>query len=119
MGRISHDRSKLWASDGGLLRSAPGYFDMSIQTGERKERETATSVSVEVMEEVAKQTETDQLDLPPLADSIDPDALNSLFASPRAVDRQTGQIEFTYYGHLVTVSFDGSRTVTVTEELAP
>jgi hypothetical protein len=92
---------------------------MSIQTGERKERETTTSVSVKVIEEVAKQTGTDQLDLPPLADSIDPDALNSIFASIRTGDRQTGEIEFTYYGHLVTVSFDGSRTISVTETLAP
>jgi hypothetical protein len=86
---------------------------MSIKAPGQEKRETDNSVSVGIVQEVAAQTGTDPMDLPPLADSIDTDALDSLFASTRSADRQSGQIEFQYYGHHITVSFDGSRSITV------
>jgi len=89
---------------------------MSINAHSRETSGTECSVCVDVIEEVAKQTGTDPLSLPPLADSIAPEALNSLFASTGSTDRQTRQIEFQYYGHRITVSVDETRSITVAEK---
>lgn len=51
---------------------------------------------------------TDPVDLPPLYDSVDADALNALVDG--AVDRPdavNGRVSFSYAGYEVTVDFDG------------
>lgn len=66
----------------------------------------ATSLSVRVVEAVADAEGIDPADLPsPLADTVDPDALDSLFRSG------TGRVTFDYYGYRVTAGAD--RTVEV------
>lgn len=62
--------------------------------------ETAT---VQVIQTVAETTSTDPLELPPLYDTIDPDALDSLVE-----DMTTGTISFNYTGLDITVHSDGT-----------
>lgn len=69
------------------------------------------SVSEEVVLSVAAAKGVDPLELDPLFDVIDPEALDALYE--RDADR-TGsprRVEFTYEGHRVAVGEDGSVTV--------
>ena len=76
------------------------------------------SVAVDVVLLVADRTGVEPADLPPIEEAIDPDALDALFSSARTDGSQRGYVEFTYYGHRVTVPLDGDRTITVVEEPA-
>lgn len=80
---------------------------MSIQTD-------VSSISVDIIRAVASQTGEDPVELPPLYDYIDPDALESLFTV-----QQSGQVEFTYLGYCVSVSFGDERSISVSEESDP
>lgn len=66
-------------------------------------RETATK---QVVRTVAETTETDPLELPPLYETIDPDALDALVE-----DMEAGTISFPYVGHEITVNSDGTVTI--------
>lgn len=62
-------------------------------------------LSTAVVEAVADVEDVDPCDLPePLADAIDPDALDELFRDRPDVD---GQVRFRFCGHTVTVTSDG------------
>ena len=71
-------------------------------------RTTDGPMSDAVVTGVAAARETSPLELPPLADTVDPDALNTLFAA----DRTSCRVTFRYAGCHVLVAAD--RTVTVT-----
>lgn len=61
------------------------------------------SVTEQVVQQVASAMNHDPLELPPLYESIDPDGLEQL------VDTMAdGEVSFTYVGHQVTVSNDGT-----------
>lgn len=62
-----------------------------------------------IVSNVAEQTGTDVLDLSPLNDSVDTDALTALLRS-----EATSKVEFSYEGHTVVV--DGDGRVQVTDE---
>jgi hypothetical protein len=64
--------------------------------------ETMRTVSERVIRTVAEATDTDPATLPPLYESVDPDALNELVES-----MSDGEISFTYVGREVTVDSDG------------
>lgn len=70
-----------------------------------------SSVSTRVVEAVAEYSETDVLDLPPLYDSIDPDALEKLIPG-----MTKGKVSFVYADQRVTVDSRGTITV---EEYSP
>ncbi|WP_394340755.1 HalOD1 output domain-containing protein [Natrinema sp. CBA1119] len=55
------------------------------------------------------------LDLPPLYDSIDPDALGNLFSTTQDGEKRSGWIKFRYAGYWVLVEFDEEPTVKVEE----
>lgn len=59
-----------------------------------------------VVEKVAACSNIDPLDLPPLYDELDPDALETLIAS-----MTEGEVSFRYAGHPVTVT--GEKEITV------
>ena len=64
-----------------------------------------TPLSVRVVETVADALGADAMELGPLYDVIDPDALDLLFEPPR---RSTGgRVTFTFEGCTVTVDADG------------
>ena len=64
------------------------------------------TVSEQVVEKVARVTGTDALELPPLYDSVDPDALDSLATGPGDVE-----IAFVYAGQEVCVESGGEISV--------
>ena len=75
------------------------------------------NVSLQIVDCVAKREHTDPLELPPLYDAVDPDALDDLFASGRQNGMtQSGRIEFQYNGYTVIVEFDSGPEITVKEE---
>lgn len=62
-------------------------------------------VSIEILETVAEREEIAAEELSPLYETVDPDALDRLFASP--ADDRTITIRFEYEGYTVHVSDDG------------
>lgn len=64
---------------------------------------TSGSVTERVVNEVANATDRDALELPPLYDAVDPDALDAFVAG-----MQDGLTTFTYADRSVTVFADGS-----------
>lgn len=72
----------------------------------------ADRVSTLVLEALEEVTGTDQLDLPPLYETIDTDALDRLVAS---LDGTEGDgravLEFSYAGHCVRITADGDVAV--------
>lgn len=60
------------------------------------------SPSERLVHAVAEQTNTDPVELPPLYDTIDPDALDALLST-----LEGGKIEFQYAGHAVRLESDG------------
>ncbi|ODR79411.1 hypothetical protein BG842_06945 [Haladaptatus sp. W1] len=70
------------------------------------------SISTVIAETIATHKGIDPADLEPLYKTIDPDALDALFAPQNdGTARTTGQITFTHAGYETTVKSD--RTVTV------
>lgn len=63
------------------------------------------SVTGEIVEQLADAAGVGVLDVPPLIESVDPDALEKLFAESDAAEQVS--IEFNHAGHRVTV--DGGR----------
>ncbi|WP_226040830.1 HalOD1 output domain-containing protein [Natrinema sp. DC36] len=70
-------------------------------------------ICVCIIDSIAQKDGTDPLDLPPLHDSIDTDALGDLFATTTGGAERSGRIEFRYAGYQVRVEFDEEPTVTV------
>jgi len=68
--------------------------------------EMETTVSERVIEGVASATGTDEMELPPLYESVDTDALNELVESPGYVE-----ISFVYAGQEVRIENDGEISV--------
>jgi hypothetical protein len=70
--------------------------------------ETEQSISVAVVGAVAAVAETDPLELRPLRESIDPDALDDLFARTRGgLTRESGRVEFSFPDYRVVVDATG------------
>ena len=69
-------------------------------------------LSEKVVETVAEQVGVDELELPHLANVIDPDALDALFTSPPASNRSSpASVDFEYADQRVTVFADGTIAV--------
>lgn len=73
-----------------------------------------TDVSGRVIEEVADKLDTDPLELDPLYETIDPDALNQLFQT-QEVANHVDCVEFTLAGCHVAVYGTGTIDVTAPE----
>lgn len=66
-------------------------------------------LSTTVLSAVAATADVDPIELPPLNDAIDPDALDSLFAPREDGTRRTpGTVSFEFAGFTVTVAADGT-----------
>lgn len=72
---------------------------------------TGDSLAVKVVETVAEHEETDMIDLPPLATSINPDALNALFDSTEDLNDSETRLSLEYCGHTVQISADHTITI--------
>ncbi|WP_232702309.1 HalOD1 output domain-containing protein [Halobacterium wangiae] len=65
-------------------------------------------ITQKIVHAVADELRVDPVDLDPLYDVVDPDALNSLFHSrPRVNSLGTGAVRFTYQGFEVHVTAGG------------
>jgi len=64
---------------------------------------SGAAASMRVVRRVARETGADTAELPPLYDSIDPDALDAVVESAA-----TTSVTFTYAGYDVTVDADGT-----------
>lgn len=90
-------------------------MDGRIQAGTTS-NDISTPLSQRVTTEVAKELDTDPLEIEPLYNAIDPDALNRLFESPAGEGmRRSGQVNFTLAGCEVSVYSTGSVEVTSLE----
>lgn len=69
------------------------------------------SPTVGVLDAVATEKGVDSTALPPLADSIDPEALDALLDSMDDADRADAHVQFGYYGHTVQITPDHTVTV--------
>lgn len=69
------------------------------------------SLGVRVVRRVAEREGVDPLDLPPLYDAADPDALDALFRG-RGSDDAGDVVRFDYHGYSIAV--DGSGEIEVT-----
>lgn len=64
----------------------------------------ARSLTARVVAEVAEHEGVDPLELAPLHDAVDPDALEAIFAAGRTGDvREDVRVEFTYCDHEVAI----------------
>jgi hypothetical protein len=70
-------------------------------------------VSVQVVQTVAEHRDTVPVDLPPLFEVIDPDALDTLFNPVQPGVPLGTEVTFTYVGHEVTVADDGEVVIMV------
>lgn len=70
-------------------------------------------VSEEIVSVVSAVDDTDPMDLPPLAGTIDPDALDALFACEDVEDRR---LTFYYYSYRITITADAIRLEEASEE---
>lgn len=84
-------------------------------------RSHSQSVTTLVVEAVATATNQNQFEMDPLANVINPEALNELFESPtgRTLDSEPGTIHFDYCRCSVSVSNDGTITVYPPEGKSP
>lgn len=79
--------------------------------------DVSTPLSQRVTTEVAKALDADPLEIEPLYNAIDPDALNKIFESPaRRGMRRSGQVSFTLAGCEVSVHSTGFVDVTPLED---
>ena len=81
------------------------------------EPEAWQSVSGAVVERVADAEGVDPLDLDPLYEAIDPDALDKLCGGAGDDDRPSARIVFEYHGY--TVVIDGPDSVTLAGVQSP
>ena len=71
-----------------------------METKAKLDQSTSRPLPVAIVERVADRENADPLDLPPLAEAVDTDALSALFATP---GRSPDSVTFAYNGYSVTV----------------
>lgn len=73
----------------------------------------AHELSERIVNEVATCDGVDPVELPPLFDAVDPDALEALFAPTANGEKRRGKIWFSYADYDVTIEYDGEPVVTI------
>jgi hypothetical protein len=89
------------------------HADDDVRRRERIDWENREPVCFAVQTAVAAIEDSDPLDLPPLAEAVDPDALDRLF-DPDAPNIASRHLEFAYAGYRIHVY--GRGEVVVTDE---
>ncbi|MFC6721431.1 HalOD1 output domain-containing protein [Halovenus amylolytica] len=70
-----------------------------------------TDVNMTVLEAVAEVTDADLVELPPLYDHIDPDALEAVFTHTAGNRQVAGSVSFQFAGYPITVHASGEVVV--------
>lgn len=73
---------------------------------------TDEPLALEVVRSMADHVDVDETALPPLAETIDTDALDTLFDHPLGGTSLPIEVTFRYFGHDVAVDGDGHVTIT-------
>lgn len=68
------------------------------------------SAATALVEAICDATDASPIDLPPLYETIDPDALETTLGDP-ADDSAGGRIEFAYHDYRVTMQADGEGSI--------
>lgn len=71
-----------------------------METKPKADQSVTRPLPLAIVERVAARENVDPLELPPLHDVVDTDALMALFATP---ERRVDHITFSYHGYDVTV----------------
>jgi hypothetical protein len=74
---------------------------------------TSSSPTLAVLEAVAEAERVDPLDLPPLYDAVDTDALESVFEPTPDGGVRIGRIEFPYHGYRIGIEWSADGTLAV------
>ena len=74
-------------------------------------QQSSNSPSLMVLEALAEEFKCDVMDLPPLHETIDLEAIDTLFSPPSSIFHRV--LRFTYAESLVELRCDGELTVTV------
>lgn len=77
-------------------------FQSMPDGGDNGANESPSSLSEEILDTLAEETDTGHRELPPLYDAVDPEALDRLFAN-----RENGTVTFSFCGYEVTVNQAG------------
>ena len=80
------------------------------------ESRPVVSVTEAIVDAVSDAEDCDPLELPPLWNVIDPEALDGLFAPTRRGRPRAGRVAFAYAGYEVSVAVDTEATATVSLE---
>ncbi|GAB3032790.1 HalOD1 output domain-containing protein [Natronobiforma cellulositropha] len=80
------------------------------------DEQTRPSVTETIIEHVADADGRDPLELPPLWDAVDPEALETLFAPTKSGGVRAGRVEFAYCGYWITVEDAEDDTLAVSLE---
>lgn len=92
---------------------------MTIPIERRRSGDEKHRVSTAVIEAVAERAETDPNELPPLYNTVDPDALDRLFESKGGLaPREDGTVGFDYAGYRVRIEVGRAIDVTVSSSSA-
>ncbi|MFC7233460.1 HalOD1 output domain-containing protein [Saliphagus sp. GCM10025308] len=67
----------------------------------------------QIVDEVAALEDTDPLELPPLYDAVEPDALESIFSTTLGGTTRVGRVEFPYAGHTITMEVEEEPVVRI------
>lgn len=107
----------MMTQSGGGLPDQTGYDPLSGTYHAHHDWEDSQSLSTTVIEAVGVATDTDPVQMDPLYEALDPDALDALFR-PRSDDgpRANGQVVFSLDGHDVAVHSHGNIIVDVSQK---
>lgn len=72
---------------------------------------TETPPTVAIVDAVAAKDDVDTSDLPPIADAIDPEALNTLLTSMDEPHRSDAHFQFEYHDYTVHITGDQEITL--------
>lgn len=93
-------------------------YDRALETYRSRYDKTAMSTSMAVIATLSEVTETCPMDLSPLSEAIDTDALDQLFSSHDGTARKVS-VTFVIEEHTITVYGNGEITVSHEVESTP
>ncbi|UTF55778.1 HalOD1 output domain-containing protein [Natronosalvus rutilus] len=73
----------------------------------------SNEIHEQIIDEVAALEDRDPLELPPLYDAVEPDALESIFSTTVGGTTRVGRVEFPYADHTIIVEFEEEPVVRI------
>ncbi|MFC7216003.1 HalOD1 output domain-containing protein [Saliphagus sp. GCM10025334] len=73
----------------------------------------SNEIHEQIIDEVAALEDRDPLELPPLYDAVEPDALESIFSPTVGGNTRVGRVEFPYADHTIIAEFEEEPVVRI------